>query len=951
MLVTASTCTPGQADNLFADRFSLGLSTLAAYYNDPGVDRQTGTDKKIDLKLVKLIEEAQVSVDMAVYNLSRESIIEAVTVAEARNIKVRMVGDVDEVVTDGYRAILRTPIPFSLGNSSAIQHNKFAVIDKKFLFMGTANFTTSGFIRNNNNYLIMESKSMAKAYTDEFEQMFFGRYGSKKVPLTTNNNHRIDFTNIELYFSPYGGQDAMDRLIALANGAKNNIKYMIFADTHDELTTARIRAARRGLSVRGVHDKTFVRGVSEEAPRLYSAAQYMPNLQVRRDGNEHTATAGLSSHGGKLHTKTMIFDDSIVCTGSFNWSGNAVENNDENMVCIHNPFIALEIGKQWQQVWEVSQPVGDILRHPSGSAANAGDVIISEVNWAGSSPSPTDFVDKTDDWIELYNTTDSPIDLSHWTISWEAGEPAFYPIPDEYNWYKPGVHSKFYFTGKLVIPAKGHFLIKAQNESIDQYDNKISGVKNFRLGESGFHIRLYDPTMNMIDEAGNGDPPVAGTYNEASGQRRTFSMERFFYPTGHALAGKALPGTSPGSWYTSNGNGGQSSSGSDCTNSNPVFRTVCGEYQIFDSFKTGSIGTPRYSGSGTASNPTSVQSNAFGSFHQNLNIPIRAWSTGSTQARIQMRWSLSSVQGPDDIPLVDVFPTGICTGPPAGRCATALDPNDHSVIIVTTLAQTPGTQYTFDVGAGNTANDVTGGFVPSRMISFTGGPFAKATFRINRVGPLEAKDLVELSVVTAGTANGLGIYHYKNEFDPSPPVLLYRLGDFEVATNHLIRLTLNKNASDISDDDRCPNGCSPGGAPAGTTVPPDTGQTIHIEHNGGDGDTVWHVFSRDLFLDSSDGIIFLAYGANQTPIDAMCYSNRDGDMQEGLMRGGMRTLYNYSSSLYNLSVFPVDANNDFLVQSGCSDWSRGSSAGDILVRVANNKNAGDFQCQNGGNPC
>ena len=43
--------------------------------------------------------------------------------------------------------------------------------------------------------------------------------------------------------------------------------------------------------------------------------------------------------------------------------------------------------------------------------ANALDVIISEVAWGGTA------ANANDEWIELYNTTNVPIDLSGWTLS------------------------------------------------------------------------------------------------------------------------------------------------------------------------------------------------------------------------------------------------------------------------------------------------------------------------------------------------------------------------------------------------------------------------------------------------------------------------------------------------------------------------------------------------------
>src|SRR5258706_5229792 len=51
-------------------------------------------------------------------------------------------------------------------------------------------------------------------------------------------------------------------------------------------------------------------------------------------------------------------------------------------------------------------------------SANALDVIINEVAWAGTKASPFD------EWIELYNSTGATIDLTNWRIEAADGDPS-----------------------------------------------------------------------------------------------------------------------------------------------------------------------------------------------------------------------------------------------------------------------------------------------------------------------------------------------------------------------------------------------------------------------------------------------------------------------------------------------------------------------------------------------
>ena len=54
----------------------------------------------------------------------------------------------------------------------------------------------------------------------------------------------------------------------------------------------------------------------------------------------HEIPSKKDKNPGKLHHKVIIIDNSTVITGSFNPSQNADNNNDENMLIIHNKKIA-----------------------------------------------------------------------------------------------------------------------------------------------------------------------------------------------------------------------------------------------------------------------------------------------------------------------------------------------------------------------------------------------------------------------------------------------------------------------------------------------------------------------------------------------------------------------------------------------------------------------------------
>jgi len=897
-------CTQKQMEKkLFPDPgFLFGTALLKIFWSDPGISRETAVDKGIDREWVEFINRAQSTLDLACYNLGRQVIIDAIINARNRGVKVRMVGDVDESVTPGYQTIFRTDIPFSVGNASGIQHNKFAIADGKYVIMGTGNLTDTDLMMNNNNFAILESPTLARAYTREFEQMFYGKFASKKSPRTLNRNHRVNFTDMELYFSPYDGEDGMAKMIELVNSAKKEINYMIFAHTHDELTTAFIRAAKRGVLVRGIHDYTFVKGTSMEASRLYNAGRLNPlstGPYNKEDGNENTKIPGRRTSGGKLHCKTLIIDSSIVATGSFNWSNNAINNNDENMLIIYSPFVANELLAQWNSVWGYGRPITNQIFFPAGQTSKYGDVVFSEILWAGSfqSGSSSSSPNTSDVWIELYNTTDQEIDISHWVITWDPDEISHYAIPDRFSWYEPGVHKIHRSQGRLTIPPKGYFLLKNANASLpvlnpnnydnDAADNKISGTKNFRLSSSFLSLRLYDTAMNLIDEAGNGEPPFAGLLDGTNS--RTHSMERFFQN------GKALDGKSIGSWYTSNGNNGIG------TSNDPLrgLGRLDDDYKNCNLTKGCTVGTPN---SVFNSNYASPASNPRGGVLGLTNIPIFAYSNSPSTAIVQMRWAMLQA------PSVSGYPS-------------YLNPSDSSQIVVE-ISQTPGVLYNLTINTGGL--DITGNHVEGGNVSFTGFGLERAKVYISAVYPAESSssgDKIELTAETPGSLRGLGIYYYDSD-TLNIPNQIYTIGDIVVHANQKILITLNK-PNLLSDDRRI-------------------GQVDFINVNA-NTPAQWDLYSRVSGLTSTDAIIFISYDLKLEPEDLMCYSNQDGSVASNLMKWGFRYVYK-NPNVYNLDgIFPVDEVNDFEIQKRCSAYINGGS-GKYLTRVSRNKNANDFEC-------
>ena len=115
-----------------------------------------------------------------------------------------------------------------------------------------------------------------------------------------------------------------------------------------------------------------------------------------------------------------------------------------------------------------------LLGIPVGvKATNSSDVVTNEIAWMGTTASAND------EWLELYNTTNSPITLDGWALKASNGTP------------------NITLTG--TIPANGFYLLERTN------DDTIPGILADKiytgaLENSGENLKLYDNLNNLVDE-------------------------------------------------------------------------------------------------------------------------------------------------------------------------------------------------------------------------------------------------------------------------------------------------------------------------------------------------------------------------------------------------------------------------------------------------------------------
>jgi phosphatidylserine/phosphatidylglycerophosphate/cardiolipin synthase-like enzyme len=479
---------------------------IEVIFNQPGVNRQTMEDPMVDEKVARMVDNARQTVYFSFYGFSRRPIIDAVVRAVKRGLDVQFAGDMahysgrDVGYMEFEQLLAAWPnAKMAVGNSQSIMHNKWIVVDGQTVMTGTGNITNSEMDNNNNAWVIIRDKELAEDFIAEHAQMMQGRFGHAKTRQDYNNHFDVGGIKVENYFSPY--EDAMSRFLQAVGDANSNIHFMIFAFTHDQLGRLLLdkhrefvnrfgkgyhedaSGVRRGL--RGVMDRSQL--VHAQFVEVYRFAGFCAEVlsinnpdcihpvDFRRDGNENTKRPGdWQAGGGRLHSKVIVVDagtpEAKVLMGSFNWSPNANENNDENLIVIHSPKIA----DRFLEIFDFIYANAGALPGDTGSYQ---DIVISEVNWAGSRRKIDDawFDHDGNEFIELYNPNDKAVDISFWSFR--------FPILEQYE--EPGVYvsglpgseavrkkAVFGFPEGTLIPPKGFFVVyepDLRNDNINGY--------------------------------------------------------------------------------------------------------------------------------------------------------------------------------------------------------------------------------------------------------------------------------------------------------------------------------------------------------------------------------------------------------------------------------------------------------------------------------------------------
>lgn len=151
--------------NAYASVVTLEDCQVATYFSPEG-----GCPDAI----VALIDDAEESIDCAIYTFTSREIAQALVRAHNRGVQVRVIMDRNQAA-EGYakkRYLSKKGISVRVHIGDGIMHNKFMVVDTAIVLTGSYNWTSSANRWNYENIVIIKSPALAKVFEEQFDKLW-----------------------------------------------------------------------------------------------------------------------------------------------------------------------------------------------------------------------------------------------------------------------------------------------------------------------------------------------------------------------------------------------------------------------------------------------------------------------------------------------------------------------------------------------------------------------------------------------------------------------------------------------------------------------------------------------------------------------------------------------------------------------------------------------------------
>lgn len=338
------------AYQITVDGTTLAVEGIRGYFQS----KRAGLDAHLATRLATFLDDAHGSIDCAIYDLRHPLILDALARAVARKVRVHIAFDAGKEHVGGLSADPKPDgtevalshaglLPYATPvheHGRHLMHDKFVLRDGRDVWVGSANFTTGGLELQDNTCLTISSRELVARFAETFAQLTrpHHRHTRSTASLATveGSSVVVGSTSVLPLFEPEAAEAIEQELASAIRGARK-IRLMAFLLSDPGILQALAPFAQQpDFDIRGVYDPHGMEDV------LRYTRQDQALFWFMRDPRFVAAPSHAFSPAREqdfMHNKTLVLDDQLVFTGSYNFSENA-EANDETLLKIASEPIA-----------------------------------------------------------------------------------------------------------------------------------------------------------------------------------------------------------------------------------------------------------------------------------------------------------------------------------------------------------------------------------------------------------------------------------------------------------------------------------------------------------------------------------------------------------------------------------------------------------------------------------
>ncbi len=134
-------------------------------------------------EIIKNINQAQASINIAMYIFTDREIALPLIKAQERGVKVRLYLDKEQIEYQysQSRFLVQKEINVRISSNNYIMHNKFAIIDNRILLTGSYNWTFSANNRNDENLMVIDDPEIIEIFQNQFVNLWTNKYSLERT--------------------------------------------------------------------------------------------------------------------------------------------------------------------------------------------------------------------------------------------------------------------------------------------------------------------------------------------------------------------------------------------------------------------------------------------------------------------------------------------------------------------------------------------------------------------------------------------------------------------------------------------------------------------------------------------------------------------------------------------------------------------------------------------------